>query len=151
MNDNWPGPDSRRRRCILWLLALCPLIPLADLLVVGRDSAGALLALQVLFTAAAACFLYLAFDMVAKLRYRGTGRNVPGIGLGLARMALSFLLFWFAFALALGAFDAASGARVPGVYLIYCAGMFGLLVAALLGGYLLGRWVRSRVGMPVDE
>ena len=100
--------------------------------------------ISVLFTIAAGCHLLLAFHLVAKLRNRGAGMPAAGTGTSAVRIAISFVLFWVAFALALGLHDAPAGSAFPSIYAIYCGAMLALLLAAFFGAWLLGRLVRQR-------
>ncbi len=144
MNAGLSGGTSRRGELVRWLMALAPAVPLLVTLVAGAGSHGMTLALQVLFTIAAGCHLLLAFHLVAKLRNRGAGMPAAGIGTSAIRVAISFVLFWVAFALALGLHDAPAGSAFPSIYAIYCGAMLALLLAAFFGAWLLGRLVRQR-------
>jgi hypothetical protein len=134
-----------------WLFALSPLVPLAGTLLFSGGGHGVTLALQVLFTIAAGCHLLLAFELVAMLRNRGAGQPVPDLVAAAIRVALSFVLFWVAFALALGVFDTPAGARFSSIYILYCAAMLALLLAAFVGAWLLGRRVRARSALRAER
>ncbi len=135
---------SGRGAILRWLLALTPLAPLLVTLFVGSEGHAMTLALQGLFTVAAGCHLLLAFELVAKLRGLGAGEPVPQIGVAALRVAISFALFWIAFALALGLHDAPPGAEFPVIYLLYCVAMLVLLLVAFSGAFWLGRLARAR-------
>ena len=142
------GPTTRRAsrqgEFLRWLLALTPVIPLLATLHFGSEGHAKTLVLQVLFTAAAGCHLLLAFELVAKLRGLGAGEKVPQVGVAALRVAISFSLFWIAFAIALGLPEAAQGAGFPMVYVLYCVAMLALLLVAFTGAFYLGRLARTR-------
>jgi len=142
------GPRTKRAstqgECLRWLLALTPLIPLLATLYMGSEGHAKTLVLQVFFTIAAGCHLLLAFELVAKLRGLGAGETVPQVGVAALRVAVSFSLFWIAFAIALGLPDAATGAGFPMIYVLYCVAMLVLLLLAFSGAFYLGRLARTR-------
>jgi hypothetical protein len=144
MGARWTGGTSRRGERLRWLLALAPLVPLVGTLLFGGGGHAITLALQVLFTIAAGCHLVLAFDLVAKLRDLGAGEAPPKLRAAAIRVALSFALFWIAFALALGLHKVPLGAGFPTIYAIYCVAMLALLLLAFAGAWLLGRMARTR-------
>ncbi len=135
---------SRRGEFLRWLLALTGLVPLVGTLFLGNQGHAMTLALQVAFTIAAGCHLLLAVELIAKLRALGAREPVPQIGVSALRVAVSFALFWIAFALALGLHDAPPGAEFPMIYVLYCIAMLVLLLVAFTGAYYLGRLARSR-------
>ena len=139
---------SRRGEFLRWLLALTPLVPLLATLYLDRDSHAWTLVLQVLFTLAAGCHLLLAFELVAKLRGLGADEKVPQVGVAALRVAVSFSLFWIAFAIALGLHEAVPGAGFPMIYVLYCVAMLLLLLAAFSGAFFLGRVARTRAATP---
>ena len=142
------GPRTRRAsrqgEFLRWLLALTPVVPLLATLYVGSEDHAKTLVLQVLFTIAAGCHLLLAFELVSKLRGLGAGETVPQVGVAALRVAVSFSLFWIAFAIALGLPERAQGAGFPMIYVIYCVAMLALLLAAFTGAFFLGRVARTR-------
>ena len=146
------GPTTRRAsrqgEFLRWLLALTPLVPLLATLYLGGDGHTRTLVLQVFFTLAAGCHLLLAFELVAKLRGLGAGEKVPQVGAAALRVAVSFSLFWIAFAIALGLHEAAPGAGFPMIYVLYCVAMLVLLLAAFSGAFFLGRLARKRAAAP---
>lgn len=135
---------SRQSEFLRWLLALAPLIPLLATLYMGQEGHARTLVLQVLFTIAAGCHLLLAFELVAKLRGLGAGEKVPQVGAAALRVAVSFALFWIAFAIALGVHERVSGAGFPMIYTLYCVAMLLLLLVAFTGAFFLGRIARTR-------
>lgn len=143
------GPRTRRAsrqgELLRWLLALTPLVPLLATLYLGRDGQARTLVLQVFFTIAAGCHLLLAFELVAKLRGLGAGEKVPQVGVAALRVALSFSLFWIAFAIALGLHQAEPDAGFPTIFALYCVAMLALLLVAFSGAFFLGRLARARV------
>jgi hypothetical protein len=143
--------STRSGARLRWLFALAPLVPLVGTLLFGGGGHGVTLALQVLFTIAAGCHLLLAFELVAKFRNRGADQAVPDLTAAAVRVALSFLLFWVAFALALGILDPAAGASFPSIYLLYCLAMLALLLAAFFGAWLLGRLGRARSAVRAER
>lgn len=142
------GPRTRRAsrqgELLRWLLALTPLIPLVATLYLGGEGHARTLILQVLFTIAAGCHLLLAFELVSKLRGLGADEKVPQVGVAALRVAISFSLFWIAFAVALGLHDATDATAFPMIYVLYCVAMLALLLVAFSGAYFLGRLARSR-------
>ena len=142
------GPRTKRAtrqgELLCWLLALTPIAPLLATLYMGSDGHAKTLVLQVFFTIAAGCHLLLAFELVSKLRGLGAGEAVPQVGVAALRVAVSFSLFWIAFAIALGLHERAPGAGFPMIYVIYCVAMLALLLAAFTGAFFLGRVARTR-------
>lgn len=142
------GPRTRRAsrqgEFLRWLLALAPLVPLLATLYLGNEGHARTLVLQVLFTIAAGCHLLLAFELVAKLRGLGADEKVPQVGVAALRVAVSFSLFWIAFALALGLHEATRATAFPVIYVLYCVAMLVLLLAAFSGAFFLGRLARTR-------
>ena len=151
MIDGIAGGDRRRGRALRWLCALVPAVPLVVELGIDQGGTGFTIALQILFTIAAACHLLLVFELVAKLRAHAAGLPIANLVAAALRVVISYLLFWAAFGIALDLHRSPASDGLPDIFLFYAIAMLLLLVAACGGAWLLGRLARTRRAATTDR